>query len=260
MHAIEEALARACGFVEKLEQRFDLSPNADPKKLHNMYVDAIVASSMLKNYMLNAAMVRAVNTWDFLSYALAGRSLIEVTATLRYYLHTQLRPIVDACVKASSVRYDQLAGLIETEDRVLRGGRFDWLKFFLNQFAALQDDYAEGLEAKKRGGGAAKRPGDSSSPKQVNVITCIERWAREARYVGVLYELFCDMVHPNIGSTLCIAVPRDGGIAFMIDQENSTGVALFDRSFPLLQSIAGKEFAEIVHAYILLKMPEEQEK
>jgi hypothetical protein len=73
-----------------------------------------------------------------------------------------------------------------------------------------------------------------------------------------VYNLFCDMVHPNIGSTFCIMVSREQGISFPVDQTESTGMHLFDRSYPPLQSISGKEFSETIAGFILCKWPESE--
>jgi phage shock protein PspC (stress-responsive transcriptional regulator) len=251
MRSVEQSLSRAAGTVEGVGHRFELDRSLVQKILHNMYIHAIFTSSMLKYYMLNASIVRAVNASDFLTYALAGRSLIEVTATLRYYLHAKIRPIVDATVRSGTVRHEQMSQLIDIEDRVLRGGRFDWMSFFLNRFDELRTQHVASREAKIK----EPAPNSGRGPTQVNVMTCIEKWEKDSHYVGVLYELFCDMVHPNLGSTLCIATPADGAITFSIAQTQSTGVLLFDKSFPLLQSIAGKEFAKVVEAYVLLELP-----
>lgn len=39
---------------------------------------------------------------------------------------------------------------------------------------------------------------------QVNILTCLETWIREEPAIGKLYGLFCDLVHPNLGSTLMV--------------------------------------------------------
>jgi hypothetical protein len=38
----------------------------------------------------------------------------------------------------------------------------------------------------------------------VNVLTCVEKWAKETPAVLIAYNLFCELVHPNIGSSFLV--------------------------------------------------------
>jgi hypothetical protein len=67
-----------------------------------------------------------------LIYALCGRALLETTATLRYYLMQEYRPLLDAA--AGSV---DLKKLLAVDDRHLRGTRFDWESFIFRDYAKL---------------------------------------------------------------------------------------------------------------------------
>jgi hypothetical protein len=62
----------------------------------------------------------------------------------------------------------------------------------------------------------------------------------------VLYDLFCDMVHPNIGSTFLVASTGPDGIYFSKNRGESVVGQIFERSFPMLVSATQKPFGEFL--------------
>lgn len=242
--------------VEKFDHAFTFDEPEDIRILHNRYVDALFASHLLKVAILNASMIDAANKYDFMSYALAGRSFIEVTATLRYYLRRKIEPVVSRAARDGKVTYADLQELVKHEDLLLRGSRFDWEKFFRQGFAALTDDYSDWMQRKKKEGARAERwKAKPLFSPQVNAATALERWAEDDPRIGVMYDLFCELVHPNVGSTLCIASSRNGGISFQVDLSDTFGIKLFELSYGPLQTLIGKEFALLTEALVLMKFP-----
>ena len=45
---------------------------------------------------------------------------------------------------------------------------------------------------------------------QVNVQTCLQEWYRDSPKLESLYDLMCDLVHPNIGSAFLVVRAQDG--------------------------------------------------
>lgn len=244
--------------VELFDQLFDLELKGDWRVVFNQYVDAVFASSLLKEALLNRSIIEAVNRYDFLSYALAGRSLIENTATIRYYIEKKIHPFVKKCIKNKSVSDGELKQAIDHLHHLLMGSRFDWPRFFEEGFDALSHDYTDYLKRKKKDKHAGKWKAKPLLCQQINVATCLESWANEEPRIGVLYDLFCDMVHPNIGSTLCILTPAEKGIKFVGQTKDSFGVRLFDISYGPLQSLVGKAFAKYITFVIHLKFQEDE--
>jgi len=82
----------------------------------------------------------------------------------------------------------------------------------------------------------------------VNVLTCIEKWAEEETpTVLIAYNLFCDLVHPNIGSSFLVASTNDEGLYFSPTKGKSIGK---DMSFPILLAVTQKPFS----TYLLMLM------
>jgi hypothetical protein len=72
---------------------------------------------------------------------------------------------------------------------------------------------------------------------QVNILTCLETWIREEPAIGKLYGLFCDLVHPNLGSTLMVTRIYDQKIVVGGSSGTSFGIEIFNYTFADLFSV-----------------------
>jgi hypothetical protein len=184
------------------------------------------------------------------------RAIVEIIATLRYLLVNRVHPIIQEMTAAGQYDLGHVRRLIIEEDVHLRGTRFDWLEFFESGFRPLNERYSEWLREKKKDKSAKKwKPNQAPPVEQVNVATCLEKWADAEPGVGVLYDLLCDMVHPNIGSAMSITVPEEAGIRFKVRDPASEGVKLFQYSFPAFMSLTGQEQVRLFQALLGLFLP-----
>lgn len=168
-----------------------------------------------------------------------GRSLIEHAAVLRYYHTNLIVPRLQEPIKKGTITPEEIQELIEILDKHLRGGRFDWQSFLTGNFDNLMENTTVSI------------------PQQVNVKTCMEKWAKETPSVKVLYDLFCDLVHPNIGSTFLILKQWSDGIGFGGQSGKLFGFDIFERTFVGVAGIV-KEIAKLQAGLILLRFPEDQ--
>lgn len=93
-----EILRQGTNHLTKMAEQLDFpwSPDLDdPRKLHNVYARNLVTCYVSKFPQLSETILESVDKERFLVYALAGRSLIESTATLRYYALHQYKRLVD---------------------------------------------------------------------------------------------------------------------------------------------------------------------
>src|ERR1700686_3493573 len=154
-------------------------------------------------------------------------------AILRYYIVEEYKPLLDKGPLGQS----DLLKLIEIDDRHLRGGSFDWESFVFENYSKLKE------EAVARVGGRPKRPG--REPRQVRIgRDCMRSWAKETPVVSSVYDLFCDLVHPNIGSTFLVASTTKDGLYFSRFRGKPVGHSIFEQSFPMLVSVTHKEFGK----------------
>jgi hypothetical protein len=217
---------------------FPWSPDVDdPRKLHNVYARNLITCYVSKYAQLCETILLSVDNKNYMTYALAGRSLIEITATLRYYVHFKYRPLLDR----GALTLDEMKELIEIDDRHLRGGRFDWESFLFQRYEKLMDDAVKYLGSKSA---KQKKVVEGIIAEQVNVLTCIEKWANDSPLVLVAYNLFCDLVHPNIGSSFLVASTCESGIYFTPSKGRSVGADIFEQSFPILLAVTHEQFSE----------------
>lgn len=232
----------------KMSEQLDYPWNPeekDKRRLHNMYVRSIVTCYVSKVAQLSAAIVDSVDDSRFLIYAMAGRSLIESVATLRYYLFEKYMPLLDRKILSA----EDMKTLLNIDDQHLRGSRFDWDSFLNRRYNDLSKTAAQVLAEKKRG---SKNPTSSEVfPAQINVLTCIENWGRISPEVIFVYNMFCDLVHPNIGSSFMVASLNENKLYFSMTKGSSVGVVIYEQSLPLLLSITIKPFGDYLLKLIL---------
>lgn len=209
----------------------------DPRKAHNYYVHCLVSVYLSKHAKLSNALLTALGNDDYLTYALCGRSLIEMVATLRYYIFNRYKPVLDK----DSYTVEDLQALVKIDDQPLRGSRFDWQSFVHRRYAKLIEDTAKQITAKKQG---KRLETPAVAPEQINVATCLDKWAAEVPEVQMIYNLFCDLVHPNIGSNFLVSSVREEKIHFAQNKGEMIGHQIFEESFPLLISVVIKPFVE----------------
>lgn len=215
----------------------------DPRRIHNVYARCLISAYASKFAQLSEVMLQSIDNQQFLAYGLSGRSLIEHTATLRYYIMSKYKPLMDHAQSRGTLSPADMKRLIVIDVQHLHGGRFDWESFFLRRYAQLRDEAVKQLAAKKA---KQKQAANEILSEQVNVLTCVESWAVAEPSVLVVYGLFCDLVHPNIGSSFLIASSNAKGLYFSPFFGQSMGVAIYEQSLPLLVSSVCNTFGECI--------------
>lgn len=233
-----QGTAHLTKMAEKLSFPWDPTQN-DPRKLHNNYARNLITGYVSKFSDLSNAILDAIEKENYLVYALAGRSLIETTATLRYYVFHQYKPLLDK----ASLSMEDMRSLIEIDDRHLRGSRFDWESFLYKRYSKLKEDAIKQLDMKKN---KQRHVIDGIIHEQVNVLTCIEKWAEQTPEVLITYNLFCDLVHPNIGSFFLVTSMSDSKLYFSRFKGELVGKSIFEQSFPILLSVTHKPFSDLL--------------
>lgn len=242
--ALLEVLRQGAERLTKMARRLEFpwtDELEDPRRLHSMYARNLITCYVSKFSDLSNGILEAVERSNFLVYALCGRALIETTATLRYYVNQEYKPLLDK----GQLGPDAMRTLLEIDDRHLRGTRFDWESFLFRNYSKLKEGVTAHLDAKRR----KKAPPvaqESIIKPQVNVLTCVERWAAESPEVLIAYNLFCDLVHPNVGSTFLVASTSPEGLFFSRFRGEPVGRQIFEESLPILLSTSHKPFGPLL--------------
>lgn len=240
-----EMLRQGTVHLVKMSEKLDFpwTPEVqDPMRLHNMYARSLITCYVSKFAQLSETILDSIEDQIFLVYALAGRSLIETTATLRYYLMERYKPLLDK----GSLTNEDMKKLIEIDDQHLRGGRFDWESFFTQRYDELKAAATQALADKKKKDKTKKAAVPTGTPHQTSVQTCIDKWGKESPGIVIIYNLFCDLVHPNMGSTFLVASMNQDGLHFAQSRGSSMGAKIFEQSFPMLLSATMKPFSDLL--------------
>lgn len=228
---------------------------SDPRKLHNCYVRNLVCCYVSKVLDLSQSILDGLNRFDYLTYALCGRALIETVATLRYYVLHRYKPLLDK----GNLLPEDVRQLIQIDDQHLRGTRFDWESFLFQNYTKLREDAAKQMsEKREKNRQASAASSEGTVAKQVNVLTCVEKWSTEAPEVLIAYSLFSDLVHPNLGSNFLVASADSEKLYFTKHKGAMIGHRVFEQSFPILLSVALKPFGRFLAALMATRWQDDE--
>jgi hypothetical protein len=93
-----------------------------------------------------------------------------------------------------------------------------------------------------------KNKSKAPTGEQINASTCVEKWAAVTPEIQIAYNLFCDLVHPNIGSTFLVASTAEDKLYFSRFRGEPVGRQILAQSFPTLLSATHKHFGEYLLA------------
>ena len=179
----------ACRLFAGPVTRFD--PSAEGPTRFDQYLDFAMSIYADKFLQLYEAVAESLLSERYLIYAQSARSILENAATLRYYARTpemsQFRASLAPTIEMASAA---LANL----DKLIRGNRFSW--------GAFLEGRPDELRAEA----------DHEHLSQTHVQTCLKHWFRESPDMKSLYDLLCDMVHPNLGSNLLVLRGDSGSL------------------------------------------------
>jgi len=186
----------------------------DPVKLQTAHQFEYVGTVLWLLYGIYAAkyrellrnVIRSTGDEEFPVFAHCGRGLIETTATLRYYNNKTLAVVLTA-KDPDKFSTEKISKIVELLDAHSRGGRFDWAAFWTSN----RKDMAEKLVATRKNK-KPRIPSDAPNPSQVNIQTAINTWMADEAGIVLIYDFFCELVHPNLGSNFLVMGAQDGSL------------------------------------------------
>ena len=209
------------------------------QNIFNRHIDLIWAIYTTKFSLLMQSIILAVNREDFLTYGLVGRSIVEHAAVLRHYCKNEIILGVQELSKEGSITSQQeIKELLIVMETHLRGSCFYWDSFFKGDVSRLYDKKHNEIE------------------QQVRVGQCIKEWSKENPSLNIAYKLFCDFVHPNLGSNYLIMRDWDGEAGFGGSRGSPFGLELLKRTFAGLVVVI-REATNLLDSLPLQRFPEQ---
>ncbi len=229
-------------------------PSRDADLAHNHYIKVIYNTQLLKFASLGDLLLHAIKHNNYLSYGLAGRSLIEHVAVWRYYLVEKYSKLI---IAGKEVSFEDMLELIRLDEQFLFGTKFDWLQWLNKDYGTLENAYRQSIQDKKN-----KKPSEAPSKyKPVNVLTCVEKFAAALPKFGVFYDMFCDFVHPNFGSNIFLySVSTEQQVAIDQSCEIQIGQKLIEETFAELMLLTYGQLNELTKSRFSVLLGEEPPK
>ncbi|MEM1370151.1 MAG: hypothetical protein AAGG02_19550 [Cyanobacteria bacterium P01_H01_bin.15] len=213
--SLDELEARWELLAELRRHPFTWDPPESSAELFDHYLRALYAVYVNKLFALTDALIYALNTENFLLYGSIARASLEYTAVLRYYVLQKTLPLLNTTDADGNLTPETQQTLLEFLDQHLRGGRYDWQPFLFEE-----------LHLK-----GSKLP---PPPTQVNILTCLKKWMKQDSTIEPQYALYCDLVHPNLGSSLLVTRLQDEHVQIGGQGGTALGWHIFSRTFPQL--------------------------
>lgn len=171
---------------------------------------------------LVASLIKATQDENFLVFALCGRTIIETTATLRYYNHKTISVVRDV-KDEEGFSPEQLATIVEVLDEHSRGGQFNWGDFF----AIPRRDMAAKLIESAKNRKPQKADTESiQNPKSKRSGQTLGEWEKDMPELRLIYAFFCELVHPNLGSNFMVMGVKDCNLQLCGDTVKGVGRSL----------------------------------
>jgi hypothetical protein len=202
LNAIEEFHAHVVSVRNRNAASFDLV--VPESSSLDTYIGAVLTLLFgiysAKFSELVGAVITSTVEQNYLVFAYCGRGLIETTATLRFYNRKAIK-LAQSAKNLDAFSEAELRDIAILLDKHARGGRFDWARYFEGGRKAM----VEHLVAIQK----KHEVPNLANPLQVNVKTTIDAWSSTEPAITLLYDYFCELVHPNIGSNFLVVTGCD---------------------------------------------------
>ncbi len=183
----------------------------NPYQILGEFFKFIHAQYVGKFQELTGGYIESINQKNYLVAALCGRSIIESTATLRYY-NKECNKKIKASVsnqksEKEEIDLKMINEMLNILEQHMRGSRFDWSKFFTSDKKTFVHELVEKAKAQDK---------NQEFPQSLPIARLLDSWAKDAPELHLFYDYFSDLVHPNFGSNLLVMgvngdVPQIGG-------------------------------------------------
>jgi len=191
------------------------------KFIHAQYVGKF--QELTKGY------IESINQKNYLVAALCGRSIIESTATLRYYNKECKRKIRFSAEnhRPDNDEFDlkMINSVLQILEQHMRGSRFDWSKFFTSDKKTFVHELVEKAKSQNK---------SQEFPESLPIIRLLESWSKDAPELRLFYDFFSDLVHPNFGSNLLLMGVSENTTQIGGDTNKSIGKKICAESVMLL--------------------------
>lgn len=171
----------------------------NPYNILGDFFKFIHAQYIAKYQELTSAFIESINSKNYLVAALCGRSIIEATATLRWYNQKILKEVeINGQLDSNSERFGDkefIDAALNIINEHMKGSRFDWSKFFTSDKKTFVNELIEKAKSKEK---------QVEYPQSLPISRLLDSWSKDMPELHLFYDFYSDLVHPNLGSNLLL--------------------------------------------------------
>jgi hypothetical protein len=244
-HKLRSDLQKFPELIEGLADALEKAPRLKwppPNSLQdgfNHAIELLWSAETSKVVNLGRGMVESLNHANYLAFAVLFRAFFEQVVLFREYLIYRLSPTLASAATHGRVTTEELHKLVQELTLAVRRSKENWEAILAGDFGKL-----------------VLGPGSVVAWDKVSLKKHVENWAATQQKLGALdplrlYDILCDLAHPNFGSSLLVL--RLDEFKFSVRQHHGLiGQRIFGILYPSLAAVS-MELQKLLNALLVLK-------
>jgi len=193
--------------------------------------------------------IDASNSKRYLTVALCGRSLIEATASLRFYNNAVMKKVrVSTKKDVEGIDFEFLKDGLDLVTKHMHGSKMNWGEFFTSD----KKTFAATLVEKEKMRLRKEPPKKEDYIQSLPVSKFLDSWFDEdPELVAFAYNFYSELVHPNLGSNLLLTGVTEGKVQIGRESNRSVGKTICREAVTLLAPILKEASRQLAQSIIL---------
>ena len=250
-HGIEETNINSAEIVIDSLYRPDLVEFADkhPYQVLGNFFKFIHVTYVEKYRDLIGDFIDASNSKRYLTVALCGRSLIEATASLRFYNNAVMKKVRISTKKdLDGIDFEFLRDALDLATKHMHGSKLNWGDFFTSDKKTFVAKLVEKEKIRLR----KEPPKKEDYVQSLPVAKFLDSWFDEdPELVALAYNFYSELVHPNLGSNLLLTGVAEGRVQVGRESNRSVGKTICREAVTFLAPILKEASRQLAQSIML---------
>lgn len=208
-----------------IEAIYDVNQSKEhPYQYVGNFFKFIHASYIEKYRELIGDFISSINSKHYLTAALCGRSLIESTATLRYYNNAVMKKVrISSKKEIEGIDIEFLHDVLSLASKHMHGSNMNWADFFTTD----KKTFIRELVDKEKRRLKKEPPKKEDFIKSYPIGKFLDSWFDDdPELVALAYNFYSEIVHPNLGSNLLLIGILNGKVQVGRDSNRAAGKSI----------------------------------
>jgi hypothetical protein len=193
--------------------------------------------------------IDATNSKRYLSVALCGRSIIEATASLRFYNNAVMKKVrISSKKDLEGIDPQFLRDALNLATTHMHGSKMNWGEFFTSD----KKTFVESLVEKEKMRLRKDPPKREDYIQSLPVYKFLDSWFDEdPELIALAYNFYSELVHPNLGSNLLLTGVAQGKVQVGRESNRSIGKTICREAVTFIAPILKEASRQLVESLIL---------